>query len=137
MLTFVQVVTGQNAIGLSKAVNTTDIKPKSQNDSPSDHQRVSVDIGQLGQVYAGGIHIVSTADGMGVKQAGELKAHHTIHLQADGKIVNSGNIQTTFDDSQILLKNVQVGSDITNTGQIHSKKDMLVVSAGDIQNQKR
>lgn len=135
--TFVQVVTGQNAIGLSKAVNTTDIKPKSQNDSPSDHQRVSVDIGQLGQVYAGGIHIVSTADGMGVKQAGELKAYHTIHLQADGKIVNSGNIQTTFDDSQILLKNVQVGSDITNTGQIHSKKDMLVVSAGDIQNQKK
>lgn len=133
--TFVQVVTGQNAIGLSKAVNTTDIKPKSQNDSPSDHQRVSVDIGQLGQVYAGGIHIVSTADGMGVKQAGELKAHHTIHLQADGKIVNSGNIQTTANNGQILLKNVQVSSDITNTGQIHSKKDVLLVSAGDIQNQ--
>lgn len=134
--TFVQVVTGQNAVGLSKAVNSTDIKPKSQNAPSGDHQRVSVDIGQLGQVYAGGIHIVSTADGMGVKQAGQLKAHHIIHLQADGKIVNSGHVETTSDNSQILIKNVETGHDIVNTGHIHSKKDVLLVSANDIQNQK-
>lgn len=134
--TFVQVVTGQNAVGLSKAVNSTDIKPKSQNAPSDDHQRVSVDIGQLGQVYAGGIHIVSTADGMGVKQAGQLKAHHIIHLQADGKIVNSGHVETISDNSQILIKNVETGHDIVNTGHIHSKKDVLLVSANDIQNQK-
>lgn len=131
----VQVVTGQNAIGLSNTINTTDIKPKNTpNTSSSTSQHISVDIGQMGQVYAGGIHIVSTHDGMGVKQAGQLKANQFMTLQADGKIINSGEIKTTAEHSQIVIKNSHENANIDNTGSIHSSGSVLLTSANDINN---
>lgn len=135
--TLIQVVIGENAIGLSETVNTTDIKPKVQSNTSPAHDgnnRISVDIGQMGQVYAGGIHIVSTSDGMGVKQAGKLKANHFITLQADGKIVNYGDIKTNSNYGQILLKNNKDNADITNTGNIQSANEVMLVSAHDIKN---
>lgn len=131
--TVLQAVTGENTISLTPALNATDINPAtnlSKSPNQADNKALSIDISRLGQVYADGIYLVSTKEGLGVRQAGALTANHAIHLQADGKIAHAGSTSVVHDEGQILLKTNK--DDIANTGSVHSQGELLVVSARDI-----
>lgn len=115
----VQVIAGNNKISLTPEMTAQDIQVQGIKNNPSSQTgQVSVDIGQMGQVYANGIHIVSTADGVGVKQAGQLKAHQFLTLQADGKIVNTGETKANG-LVEMIGGDVELGSSRIDAGAIH------------------
>lgn len=130
---FVQVIVDQNSIGLSPTVNATDTKPKIAKPSTTAPQ-MRINIGNLGQVYADGIQIVSTDKGVGVNVNGHLTASLYMTLQADGKIVNTGTLRTAHSNSVLSINGTGDGENIINTGNIHSKGQVLLASPHDIVN---
>lgn len=115
----VQVIAGNNKISLTPEMTAQDIQAQGIKNHPSSQTgQISVDIGQMGQVYANGIHIVSTADGVGVKQAGQLKAHQFLTLQADGKIVNTGETKANG-LVEMIGGDIELGNSRIDAGAIH------------------
>ena len=118
------VVTGKNQV--SQDGNTiTPLADSGEHDKPE----VSIDVSQLGGMYAGAIRMVGTEKGVGVHNAGELGASvSTLSISADGKITNRGAIQAQ--------QNIELRSrgDIDNQKQIYSKQKVILSSGKTISN---
>ena len=99
----VNVVTGRNRV----SQDSRTVTPLEEN--TTNKPEVSIDVSQLGGMYAGKIRMVGTEKGVGVRNAGELGASvGSITISADGKIINKGTIQSK-NDIKITSK-----KDITN-----------------------
>ena len=95
---------------------------------------VAIDVAQLGGLYANSIYLHANEAGIGVNNAGMIKAKNNLVLNSNGKITNTatGLIQTT--DATNGLMSVQSNradghGDIVNQGKIQSS-NALFVDAG-------
>jgi filamentous hemagglutinin len=89
----------------------------------------ALDVAQLGGMYAGKIFLVGTEAGLGVRNAGSINAaENQLTLNANGDLVNTGNIIANKDQIAIQAHNV------ANSGNISSTKSKIQVDAIDIQN---
>ncbi|RZG78532.1 filamentous hemagglutinin N-terminal domain-containing protein [Acinetobacter sp. WCHAc060033] len=89
----------------------------------------ALDVGQLGGMYAGKIYLIGTENGLGVRNAGSINTTAAqMTLNANGDLVNTGNIIANKDQIAIQAQNVQ------NSGNISSTQSKIQVDATDIQN---
>ena len=119
----VKVTTGKNKVDRTndsvvyvgdKNTNETDRTSESQNDQA---QAYSVDVGQLGGMYAEKIHLVDNGQGLGVRNAGHIgAAAGEVKIDSQGKVINSGTISST-QQAEINAK-----KSIENTGKIETKQ---------------
>ena len=121
------VVLGQNDIQV-KGQATPQYTPKSSAAS-SNPSGYALDVGKLGGMYAGKIFLVGTEQGLGVRNAGSISStESTLTLNANGDLINQGNIVVAKD--QIELK----GQNIENTGNISSTNNKVQLQASNIKN---
>ena len=119
----VKVTTGKNKVDRTndsvvyvgdKNTNETDRTSESQNDQA---QAYSVDVGQLGGMYAEKIHLVDNGQGLGVRNAGHIgAAAGEVKIDSQGKIINSGTISSTQQAELSAKKTIE------NTGKIETKQ---------------
>ncbi|MFX5053562.1 hypothetical protein ABTC30_19725, partial [Acinetobacter baumannii] len=68
----------------------------------------ALDVGQLGGMYAGKIFLVGTEQGLGVRNAGTINSTQgTLTLNANGDLVNNGNLIANKDQVQLKAQNIQ------------------------------
>ncbi|MCK4743161.1 MAG: hemagglutinin repeat-containing protein [Sulfuriflexus sp.] len=90
---------------------------------------LSIDVSELGGMYAGKIRLIATEQGVGVRNAGTIGASAgNVHITADGRIINSGEITATVNI------NIENNSDIDNTGIIAASESLTINSAGSLNN---
>ena len=119
----VKVTTGKNKVDRTndsvvyvgdKNTNETDRTSESPNDQA---QAYSVDVGQLGGMYAEKIHLVDNGQGLGVRNAGHIgAAAGEVKIDSQGKIINSGTISSTQQAELSAKKTIE------NTGKIETKQ---------------
>ena len=119
----VKITTGKNKVDRTndsvvyvgdKNTNETDRTSESQNDQA---QAYSVDVGQLGGMYAEKIHLVDNGQGLGVRNAGHIgAAAGEVKIDSQGKIINSGTISSTQQAELSAKKTIE------NTGKIETKQ---------------
>ncbi|WP_286304163.1 hemagglutinin repeat-containing protein [Methylophaga marina] len=134
------VTTGKNRVS-----TTNDIITKL--DTDDDQPNFSVDVSELGGMYAGKIRLIGTEDGVGVKQSGEIIAEQRLTLTIDGRLINSGamraegagsiataELQNT-DSGEIISDNLQIVADsrIDNEGLINVGQ--LLIESETVNNQ--
>ena len=118
----VKITTGKNKVDRTndsvvyvgdKNTNETDRTSESQNDQA---QAYSVDVGQLGGMYAEKIHLVDNGQGLGVRNAGHIgAAAGDVKIDSQGKIVNEGFIGGSENTQLNAKKNIE------NRGTVYAK----------------
>ena len=118
----VKVTTGKNKVDRTndsvvyvgdKNTNETDRTSESPNDQA---QAYSVDVGQLGGMYAEKIHLVDNGQGLGVRNAGHIgAAAGEVKIDSQGKIVNEGFIGGSENTQLNAKKNIE------NRGTVYAK----------------
>ena len=118
----VKVTTGKNKVDRTndsvvyvgdKNTNETDRTSESQNGQT---QTYSVDVGQLGGMYAEKIHLVDNGQGLGVRNAGHIgAAAGEVKIDSQGKIVNEGFIGGSENTQLNAKKNIE------NRGTVYAK----------------
>lgn len=118
-----QAITGSNTI----SEDLINIDPK-QGNTPT--TSFALDVKALGGMYANNIYIVGTERGLGVNNAGTIQAPQNIVITNDGRIQNTGLLQTTnYQNSNISLNtNHNSDSDIWNTGKIQTHGNLFLNS---------
>lgn len=86
-------------------------------DTQGENQNYSVDVSQLGGMYAEKIHLVDNGQGLGVRNAGHIGASAgDVKIDSQGRIVNEGVISATY---QADLNAEKV---IENKGKVETKQ---------------
>ncbi|EHU2952430.1 hemagglutinin repeat-containing protein [Acinetobacter baumannii] len=89
----------------------------------------ALDVGQLGGMYAGKIFLVGTEQGLGVRNAGTINStQSTLTLNANGDLINNGNLIANKDQVQLKAQNIQ------NTGNISSATSQISVESQNLNN---
>ncbi|PLZ03203.1 filamentous hemagglutinin [Burkholderia sp. WAC0059] len=114
-------VTGSNRVDYASLAPT----PVAGNDAAP---AVSIDVSQLGGMYANRIALVGTGKGVGVNNAGVLAAQTgDLTLTTDGQLVQSGQATASGDVA------IAAGS-VDNGGTIYARRNTLVDAAGTLAN---
>ena len=118
----VKVTTGKNKVDRTNdsvvyvGDKITD-KTDHTSDTQGENQSYSVDVGQLGGMYAEKIHLVDNGQGLGVRNAGHIgAAAGEVKIDSQGKIINSGTISSTQQAELSAKKTIE------NTGKIETKQ---------------
>ncbi|MGX2968435.1 two-partner secretion domain-containing protein, partial [Ursidibacter sp. B-7004-1] len=133
-----KVVTGKNHIKRSDSTDNLQIihtnSPLASENSP----QFAVDVGELGGMYAGKIHLIGTEAGVGVRNAGHIGASSdTLHIDSQGRIINTGTLNaqkqvhltgTTGIENKGKIENRQENIQLTTQADI--KQDGSVVARG-------
>ena len=89
----------------------------------------ALDVGQLGGMYAGKIFLVGTEQGLGVRNAGTINStQSTLTLNANGDLVNNGNLIANKDQVQLKAQNIQ------NTGNVSSATSQISIESQSLDN---
>lgn len=89
----------------------------------------ALDVGQLGGMYAGKIFLVGTEQGLGVRNAGTINStQSTLTLNANGDLVNNGNLIANKDQVQLKAQNIQ------NTGNVSSATSQITIESQSLDN---
>lgn len=89
----------------------------------------ALDVGQLGGMYAGKIFLVGTEQGLGVRNAGTINSTQgTLTLNANGDLVNNGNLIANKDQVQLKAQNIQ------NTGNVSSATSQISIESQSLDN---
>ena len=93
-------------------------------DTQGENQSYSVDVSQLGGMYAEKIHLVDNGQGLGVRNAGHIGASAgDVKIDSQGRIVNEGVISGK-QDVQIKTK-----SDFIQKGKVETARGDVLVDA--------
>ena len=85
-------------------------------DTQGENQSYSVDVSQLGGMYAEKIHLVDNGQGLGVRNAGHIgAAAGSVKIDSQGKIVNEGFIGGSENAQLNAKKNIE------NRGTVYAK----------------
>ena len=85
-------------------------------DTQGENQSYSVDVSQLGGMYAEKIHLVDNGQGLGVRNAGHIGASAgSVKVDSQGKIVNEGFIGGSENAQLNAKKNIE------NRGTVYAK----------------
>ncbi|SFK58739.1 hemagglutinin repeat-containing protein [Methylophaga sulfidovorans] len=134
------VITGKNRVSA-----TNDIVAKL--DTDGDKPNFSMDVSEIGGMYAGKIRLIGTEEGVGVKQSGEITARQSLTLTTDGRLINTGAIKSeaasymemaelqNTESSEIISGNLDIraNSTIENKGLINVNQ--LLIDAETLNNQ--
>ena len=118
----VKVTTGKNKVDRTNdSVVYVGDKNTDNTDRTSDiqveNQNYSVDVSQLGGMYAEKIHLVDNGQGLGVRNAGHIgAAAGEVKIDSQGKVINSGTISST------QQAEINAQKSIENTGKIETKQ---------------
>ncbi|WP_314884584.1 DUF637 domain-containing protein [Psychrobacter immobilis] len=128
----VSIVTGSNTVDYDTGAVT---KITGTGTAPT----LAVDVSTLGGIYANSINLVGTEDGLGVRNAGNIKATQQIVLTNSGKIENTGAIQTTKAQTSLLSINatgttgsIEHSGTIGSYGMIDMQADKDILLNGGI-----
>lgn len=126
-------VLGQNDILVKDQVQPKVTPVSGSNNTNSNSNNTApdfaLDVGQLGGMYAGKIYLVGTELGLGARNAGSINTTTgQMTLNANGDLVNTGNIIANKDQIAIQAQNVK------NSGNISSTQHQIHIQANDIQN---
>ena len=131
----VKVTTGKNNVDRTndsvvyvgdKNTDNTDHTSETQGENPS----YSVDVSQLGGMYAEKIHLVDNGQGLGVRNAGHIGASAgSVKIDSQGKIVNEGFIGGSENAQLNAKKNIE------NRGTVYAKAQTQL-NAHNIDNKK-
>ncbi|MGX2986986.1 two-partner secretion domain-containing protein, partial [Ursidibacter sp. B-7004-1] len=133
-----KVVTGKNHIKRSDSTGNLQIihtnSPLASENSP----QFAVDVGELGGMYAGKIHLIGTEAGVGVRNAGHIGASSdTLQIDNQGRIINTGTLNANEAVSLTASKGIENKGKIENrqeniqlTTQADIKQDGSVVARG-------
>ena len=122
-------VLGQNDILVKDQVQPQVTPVSGTNNSNPSASGYALDVGQLGGMYAGKIYLVGTELGLGARNAGSINTTTgQMTLNANGDLVNTGNIIANKDQIAIQAQNVK------NSGNISSTQHQIHIQANDIQN---
>ncbi|WP_118808261.1 hemagglutinin repeat-containing protein [Haemophilus haemolyticus] len=118
----IKVTTGKNNVNRTndsvvyvgdKNTDNTDRTSDSQSENQSTY---SVDVSQLGGMYAEKIHLVDNGQGLGVRNAGHIGASAgSVKVDSQGKIVNEGFIGGSENAQLNAKKNIE------NRGTVYAK----------------
>ena len=90
---------------------------------------VSIDVSQLGGMYAGKIILIGTEKGVGVNSLGILAAQAgDIQLSSDGKVTLSGTTSASGNVS------VSGAGEVVNAGSVYAKQNTALSSQGQVSN---
>ncbi|SUT87953.1 heme utilization or adhesion protein [[Actinobacillus] rossii] len=124
-----KVITGKNTVKRSE--NSTDLQIVHTNQPLADEARpqVAVDVGELGGMYSGKIHLIGTEKGVGVRNAGHIGASaETLKIDSEGRIVNTGTLNANHAVQLAGTKGIE------NRGKIENRQgDITFNTAADIQ----
>ncbi|WP_373099333.1 MULTISPECIES: two-partner secretion domain-containing protein [Pasteurellaceae] len=123
-----KVVTGKNTVKRSDNPQDLQIIHTDQPLATESRPQFAVDVGELGGMYSGKIHLIGTEQGVGVRNAGHLGASaDTLQIDSRGRIVNSG----TLNANNALQLTATKG--IENHGKIENRQgDITLKTASDI-----
>ncbi|HDL5699810.1 TPA: hemagglutinin repeat-containing protein [Mannheimia haemolytica] len=124
------VITGKNTVKRSNSDNNLQIIHTKQALAGESKPQVAIDVGELGGMYAGKIHLIGTEQGVGVRNAGHIGAStDTLTIDSQGRIVNTGTLNAAAPVSLTASKGIE------NQGKIENKRgDIQLNSKADIQN---
>ena len=117
----IKVTTGKNNVDRTNdSVVYVGDKNTDKTDRTSDtqgkNQSYSVDVSQLGGMYAEKIHLVDNGQGLGVRNAGHIGASAgSVKVDSQGKIVNEGFIGGSENAQLNVKKNIE------NRGTVYAK----------------
>ena len=124
-----KVITGKNTV--KRLENSADLQIIHNNQPLADEARpqVAVDVGELGGMYSGKIHLIGTEKGVGVHNAGHIGASaETLKIDSEGRIVNTGILNANHAVQLAGTKGIE------NRGKIENRQgDMTFNTAADIQ----
>ncbi|QPB41634.1 two-partner secretion domain-containing protein [Rodentibacter haemolyticus] len=125
-----KVITGKNTIKRSSSTEDLQIIHTSQTLAEENQPKFAVDVGELGGMYSGKIHLIGTEKGVGVRNAGHIGASaETLKIDSQGRIVNTGTLNA---NKSVTLTASQ---DIENKGKIENKQgDIQLTTPANIQN---
>ncbi|WP_439327773.1 two-partner secretion domain-containing protein [Lonepinella sp. BR2357] len=127
----VNVVTGKNKVHYANPSQSDQplqiISTKNtalSHDEQAQSPYYTVDVSQLGGMYAEKIYLVGTEQGLGVRNAGHIGASsENVQINAQGKVINTGYI--TAPDKVT----VQSNQNIENTGRIETKQGKITLKS--------
>ena len=124
-----KVITGKNTV--KRLETSADLQIIHNNQPLADEPRpqVAVDVGELGGMYSGKIHLIGTEKGVGVHNAGHIGASaETLKIDSEGRIVNTGTLNANHAVQLAGTKGIE------NRGKIENRQgDMTFNTAADIQ----
>ncbi|STO92934.1 filamentous hemagglutinin outer membrane protein [Haemophilus pittmaniae] len=125
----IKVTTGKNKVDRTNdSVVYVGEQPAANNPTtPENQSTYSVDVSQLGGMYAEKIHLVDNGQGLGVRNAGHIGASAgDVKIDTQGRIVNEGTISAHSGIDANAEKNLE------NRGKLASRQGKIHVQAANI-----
>ena len=132
----IKVTTGKNKVDRTNdsVVYVGDKNTVESDRTLADSQAYSVDVSQLGGMYAEKIHLVDNGQGLGVRNAGHIGASAgEVSIDSQGRIVNSGHIQAQQDlhvRAQQSIDNQKGGHLLSHQGKAKIESQHEVSQSG-------
>ena len=132
----IKVTTGKNKVDRTNdsVVYVGDKNTVESDRTLADSQAYSVDVSQLGGMYAEKIHLVDNGQGLGVRNAGHIGASAgEVSIDSQGRIVNSGHIQAQQDlhvRAQQSINNQKGGHLLSHQGKAKIESQHEISQSG-------
>ncbi|MCT8573348.1 hemagglutinin repeat-containing protein [Glaesserella parasuis] len=118
-----KVITGKNTVKRSDTPSDLQIIHTKQPLETETQPQFAIDVGELGGMYSGKIHLIGTEQGVGVRNAGHIGASaENLNIDSQGRIINTGTINA---QQEIQLTGNQ---GIENKGKIENRQGHIQLS---------
>lgn len=125
----IQVITGNNTVQADSQY-TTNNRNRNSPASP-----LAIDVKNLGGMYANNIFLLGTEKGLGVSNAGTIRAINNLTVTSAGKIENTGRLESiSTTNGSLSIETTQSGQqgNINNSGTIASQSTINIASSNDL-----